>query len=154
MLAFITICLLLLNLGSTAANFHMDFKGGLKPNTLLTMFIDIPENTPRFGIDLKQDEANIVFQFDPRFDYNKKLYTICNSMENNNWGHEIEYVDDFPFKTGKKYQIDIVCQPDSYEVYVDGNYYLKFKSPMKPVDRVKYMEIWGAQTDYAQIRTI
>ncbi|XP_078518144.1 galectin-3-like [Lissotriton helveticus] len=155
MLAFVAMSFLLLNLfrGSVAeAEFHMVLKGGLHPNTLLTASIEIPENTPRFGFNFMQDATNILFHFDARFNYGKTFYTVCNHMENDNWGTELETFTDFPFKIGGKYQIDILCLPNSYEVYVNGKYYLKYESPMKPLERVKYIEAWGSKIEYIHVR--
>ncbi|XP_078518146.1 galectin-3-like [Lissotriton helveticus] len=126
----------------------MPFNGGLKPNTLVTAYIEVPQSTPRFAIDFVQDKKNIPFHLDPRFNYHKKLYTTANYKKNDAWGKEIQKLDNFPFKLGKKYKIDIECLQDSYKVYVDDKFYFQYQSPMKPLEKVKSIEIWGVHVEY------
>ncbi|XP_069064795.1 galectin-3-like [Pleurodeles waltl] len=148
MLAFMAKCFLLVNLASVATSFKLYLNGGLKPNTLVTVYVDIPKSTPRFGIDFVQDKTNTPFLFNPRFNYSKKLYTVCNYKKNDIWGTETEKMDGFPFQLGKKYKIDIQCLAESYKVYVNGKFYLEYKAPVKPGKHIKYVGVWGARTDY------
>ncbi|XP_078518145.1 galectin-3-like [Lissotriton helveticus] len=150
MLAFLAVCFLLANLftGSTAADFIMPFNGGLKPNTLVTVYLEVPQSTTRFTIDFVQDNKNTQFHLNPRFNYGRTMYTSANCMINGAWGAEIEKLDNFPFKLGKKFKIDIECLQDSYKVYVDDKFYIQYQCPMKPVEKVNFIGIWGANVEY------
>ncbi|KAJ1104167.1 hypothetical protein NDU88_001581 [Pleurodeles waltl] len=148
MLAFIAKCFLLVNLASVATSLQMDFNGGLKPNTLVTVYVEIPKDTPRFAVEFEHDKSNVAFEFNPRFNYHGKLYTACNSMKNNGWGTQIDKKDGFPFQLGKKYKIDFECLENSYKVYVDGKFYLEYKGPVKPGKYIKWVNVWGTGCHY------
>ncbi|XP_069494472.1 galectin-3-like [Ambystoma mexicanum] len=146
MLYFIAVCLLFIKMGSAEEPFRMDFNGGLQPGTLVTVHAVIPENSQRFAIEFHRDPSNIPVHINARFDYTKKLYTICNTMINGKWGTEQETHGNFPFKHGRPSKIDIDCEEEEFKMYVDNKLYLTYKPRTGPLRSIKYLTVMGATT--------
>ncbi|XP_037072085.1 galectin-4-like isoform X2 [Pollicipes pollicipes] len=70
-------------------------------------------------------EPDILLHFNPRFQVLDCFEVIVANSRVAGWGKE-QIVQDFPFRAGRHFVIRIVCQPGSWDVFVDGRLLLKF----------------------------
>ncbi|XP_066494202.1 32 kDa beta-galactoside-binding lectin-like [Tiliqua scincoides] len=93
-----------------------------------------------FSVNLKCENGDIAFHFNPRFD-EKQPVVVCNTCTEDKWGLE-ERTFQMPFHQGESFEMTITTQNSYYEVSVNGENILKYKHRL-PFHTVTKLEFYG-----------
>ncbi|XP_067316900.1 galectin-7-like [Anolis sagrei] len=119
---------------------RLEILENLCEGTIITIKGRIPTNAKRFSINLVcQDEENIAFHFNPRFD--NIMVMVFNTMKNGCWGAE-ERGFGMPFLPGDTIEVEITACRDFYKVYINNKTYTEYKHRM-PLKEVQAVVILG-----------
>ncbi|GMS99183.1 hypothetical protein PENTCL1PPCAC_21358, partial [Pristionchus entomophagus] len=81
------------------------------------------QNASLFAVNLRTS-VGIAFHLNPRL--NQACFVI-NSFRENSWQHELQFDDQFPFKHGNIFTIDLVAVEESIEVFINGRLFTRFQ---------------------------
>ncbi|XP_069494462.1 galectin-1-like [Ambystoma mexicanum] len=141
---------------SVASVFHRDLCGPLQPMKRLIVDFNVPADVERFTINFHKDENNILFHFDPRFNYGTcQSLLVCNIMQNGEWGIEDRFAGDehpFPFTPGRHYTVAFEFGDNEFVVFVNDSPYITFKcrAPFSMQD-IHYFEVFTAEVRMAKV---
>ena len=98
----------------------------------------------RFSIDVL-NRGGIALHFNPRFD---EKVVVRNSHIDGEWGVE-ERDGSFPFQQGEEFAVAIICTQDTFEITVDGKYFISYRQRI-PYASDTSVEVHG----FAEIKSI
>ncbi|KAM4663091.1 galectin-3 [Discoglossus pictus] len=121
--------------------YELPLPSGVVPGLLLTVQGNVNGNAKRFVIDFKKGQE-IAFHVNPRLD-EKPNTIVRNSMLRGQWGKEERHASKFPFQQGKPFKIQILCQPDKYNVAVNNESLFQYQHRVRELNEIKQIVISG-----------
>lgn len=109
----------------------------------------------RFTVNLQSgpsDEADIVFHFDVRINWNNKNRKVLvrTHRSGGSWGPEERATPCFPFAENCKFDMEIQATKSCFEVYVNRQHLVDFVH-RRPVEEARFISISGDVTvDYVK----
>ncbi|XP_060800033.1 galectin-9-like [Neoarius graeffei] len=100
---------------SYSVPYKTTINGGLWPNKNISIQGVVNHQASRFVINLRHRNG-IAFHYNPRFDEN---LVVRNTQTMEQWGSE-ERSGEMPFHKGQTFQVIISCNPQHYNVFVNG----------------------------------
>ncbi|XP_067660333.1 uncharacterized protein [Haliotis asinina] len=83
--------------------------------------VGTPTAETRFSINLKQD-THLLLQVDARFNaQGSVLKVVLSSMTGTSW-NQAEFLNNFPFRMGEGFSMNVIHSDSSYEVFVNGTF--------------------------------
>ncbi|NXD11693.1 LEG3 protein, partial [Nothocercus nigrocapillus] len=122
--------------------FDLPLPGGLAPRMLITITGTVNPKPDRFSLDFKKGQ-DVAFHFNPRFSEGGKKVIVCNSMFHNTWGKEEREAPRFPFKAGKPFKLQVLCEVDHFKVAVDDAHLLQYKHRERRLNEVTKLCVAG-----------
>lgn len=118
--------------------------GGLHHGDMVVIHGCVPRNADRFQIDFQcgnstEPRADVAFHFNPRFSW--KHHIVCNTLQNNTWGHE-EFYYIMPFEKGQPFEIFFMVLDDKFKVAVNGKQILQYSHRIA-LTRIDTLGIYG-----------
>ncbi|XP_061086512.1 galactose-binding lectin l-1-like [Conger conger] len=99
----------------------------------------------RFMINVGRSMENIALHFNPRFNIYGDVRTIVmNSKEGNSWKEE-QRDGNFPFEAGKEFEVTIVFNFDTFDIYLANGDKLQFPNRLGD-KKYKYIYFGGDAT--------
>lgn len=108
--------------------FESGIMGGLLPDRRLTVYGIVNKNPNSFSINLKKVNGDIAFHFNPRFSHKE---VVRNSNIGGNWGRE-EKEGKFPFEKHHIFDVEILNEQYSIQVYVNGEHFCSYAHRTDP----------------------
>nr|AFE55710.1 tandem-repeat galectin-9 [Rhodeus uyekii] len=112
--------------------------GGLHPGKNIVIHGVINPNASRITFNLRY-RSGIALHYNPRFD-EKVVVRNTNQMES--WGSE-ERFGGMPFQRGQPFQVTISCNPNHYNVFVNGKQAHTYKHRYANLRDIDILEITG-----------
>lgn len=118
--------------------FACDGSGKMEVGKIILIKARVCPHPTRFSVNLKCENGDIAFHFNPRFDENPQV-VVCNTYTEDKWGQE-ERTFQMPFRQGEYFEMAITIQNSYYEVSVNGEYFLKYfhRLPFHMVTSVEF----------------
>ncbi|XP_017346981.1 galectin-9 isoform X1 [Ictalurus punctatus] len=127
---------------ATQANYSVPYKtninGGLWPGRNISIQGVVNAHASRFEINLRHRNG-IAFHYNPRFDEN---LVVRNTQTAWQWGSE-ERSGEIPFHRGQNFQIIISCNPQHYNVFVNGNQVHTYIHRFTNLSEIDVLEVSG-----------
>lgn len=126
----------------SAPNYTIPYKtvinGGLHPgkNIVIHGVINPTANGITFNLRYR---SGIALHYNPRFD---ERVVVRNTNQMENWGSE-ERSGGLPFQKGQPFQVTISCNPQHYNVFVNGKQAHTYKHRYTQLNDVDILEISG-----------
>lgn len=124
--------------------YDLPLDAGIMPNLMITVVGECMPGANRFHIDFINDE-DVVFHFNPRF---PEQTVVRNSCLDGCWGPE-ERDGFFPFVPGRRFEIKILVEEDTFKVAVDGNHLLEYEHRVGDFEDVTLLRVVGDVTLYS-----
>ncbi|KAF7700073.1 galectin-9-like [Silurus meridionalis] len=123
-------------------NYSVPFKtvinGGLYPGRNISIQGVVNPQGSRFIINLRH-RSGIAFHYNPRFDEN---LVVRNTLTMEQWGPE-ERSGGMPFYKGQNFQIIISCNPQHYNVFVNGMQVHTYNHRFTNLGEIDILEVSG-----------
>jgi len=103
-----------------------EIPGGMQPGRQVVIKGTPNGNAERFTIDLNDANGNTALHLSTRF---SEGAVVRNSKNNNQWGQE-ERGGSFPFSKNQPFQLQILCDPQSFKIAVNGQHFADFQHRM------------------------
>uniref|UniRef100_A0A2I9LP00 Galectin n=1 Tax=Centruroides hentzi TaxID=88313 RepID=A0A2I9LP00_9SCOR len=118
---------------------------GLKAGNIVVVSGVIDKQPESLAVNLQCDNskhADIALHYNPRWSSGDDLIVI-NSRQDEKWGEEVRVKGKFPFSAGVHFEIQILCQNESYSILVNGVQSSVLPHRME-LDRVDHLSIEGS----------
>ncbi|GAB1600384.1 galectin-4-like [Argonauta hians] len=96
--------------------------GVLSVNRWIKIAGSVKKHAERFCVNLRCND-DILLHINPRINEEQ---IVCNHYSDGEWGEEERTTDRFPFMPSEPFEILIVCQEESFKIYVNGSYLTDF----------------------------
>nr|ADO27855.1 galectin-9c [Ictalurus furcatus] len=124
------------------ANYSVPYKtninGGLWPGRNISIQGVVNPHASRFEINLRHKNG-IAFHYNPRFGEN---LVVRNTQTVGQWGSE-ERSGEMPFHRGQNFQIILSCNPQHYNVFVNGNQVHTYIHRFTNLSEIDVLEVSG-----------
>lgn len=124
--------------------YDLPLHAGMMPNLLITIVGEPFPGGDRFHVDFIKGQ-DVVFHFNPRF---HEQQIVRNSNLDGCWGPE-ERDGGFPFVPGRRFELKILVEEDSFKVAVDGNHLLEYEHREGDFEDVTLVRVVGDVTLYS-----
>nr|AAR84192.1 tandem-repeat galectin Gal9-L1 [Danio rerio] len=125
-----------------APNYTIPYKtvmnGGLHPGKNIVINGIVNPNAKRITFNLCY-RSGIAFHYNPRFDEN---VVVRNTNQMEKWGAE-ERFGGLPFHKGQAFQVTISCNPQHYNIFVNGKQEHTYKHRYTKLNDIDILEICG-----------
>ncbi|XP_017346983.1 galectin-9 isoform X2 [Ictalurus punctatus] len=118
--------------------YKTNINGGLWPGRNISIQGVVNAHASRFEINLRHRNG-IAFHYNPRFDEN---LVVRNTQTAWQWGSE-ERSGEIPFHRGQNFQIIISCNPQHYNVFVNGNQVHTYIHRFTNLSEIDVLEVSG-----------
>lgn len=118
--------------------YDLPLHAGIMPQLVITIDGEPVPGADRFQIDFIKG-SDVVFHLNPRF---HEQTIVRNSNLGGCWGPE-EREAMFPFVQGRRFELKILVEEDSFKVAVDGNHLLEYEHRVGGLEEVTLLRVTG-----------
>ncbi|KAM8736354.1 galectin-3 [Acanthopagrus latus] len=118
--------------------YDLPLHAGIMPRLVITIVGEPVPGADRFHVDFIKGH-DVVFHFNPRF---HEQTIVRNSQLGGCWGPE-ERDGGFPFCQGRRFELKILVEEDSFKVAVDGSHLLEYEHRVGGLEDVTLLRVVG-----------
>ncbi|KAK9534019.1 hypothetical protein VZT92_009094 [Zoarces viviparus] len=124
--------------GMLMVPYDLPLQSGIMPQLVITIEAEPVPGADRFQVDFFKG-PEVVFHLNPRF---HEQTVVRNSNLGGCWGPE-ERDAFFPFVPGRRFELKILVEEDSFKVAVDGNHLLEYEHRVGGLEEVNLLRVTG-----------